>query len=100
MGFNWEVESTLLWLFNKIGKLPTVSEVLYQPIINLFLPKTLWVSPARMIMSLRDLPSPMSHRNLWSRQDWYPCLSSQGSSLQADEDYKPLFIRICFNYKE
>ena len=81
MGFNWEVGSSVLWLFSKIEKLPTVSEVLYRPRINLFLPTTLRVSQARMIMTLRDLPSSMSDNNLWSRQDQYPHLSSQGSPL-------------------
>lgn len=33
--------------FGKIGKLPTVSKVLFQPRINLLLLTTLWVEPSR-----------------------------------------------------
>lgn len=86
--------------FGKIGKLPTVFKVLFQPRINLFLPTTLWVSQARVIVPLRDITSPMSHR-----QDWYPRLSSthvclaRGPLWQFDEDYGPLFRRIFLTMK-
>lgn len=45
MGFSWEVGSALA--FGKIEKLPTLSKVLFQSRINLFLPTTLWGEPSK-----------------------------------------------------